>query len=208
MSRGRRPINLEMKGLKDNRQRVWEVLRAERDGITGTEIAERAEVEISTVRLYLRSLQRAGYIEPVVQAGLFEVRPWRLIKDCGAEAPALTRDGKPSTRGRVNEAMWRSLRILGEVSAEELAQQASVAAPASFWTAHNYLRWLHWAGYVVISVPSTIGRKGSRPRYSLIPGKYTGPKPPMVQRNGQLYDPNLGAVVYVHKPAAQEAAQA
>lgn len=208
MARGKKPINLEMKGLKNNRQRVWEVLRAERNGITCKLAAYRADVDVGAARSYIRALVKAGYIEQQ-SSGLFEEQTLRLIKDCGAEAPAITRTGEPSSAGLGTETMWRSLRILGEVSAEELAEQAAaVAGKASIGTALQYLKWLCRAGYVHEAVSAKGGRNGRRARYRLAPGMYTGPKPPMVQRGGQLFDPNLGKVVYVHQPAAQEAARA
>ncbi|MEZ3186723.1 hypothetical protein HZR81_17555 [Pseudomonas sp. LM13] len=215
MAGGKKPINLEMKGLKNNRQRIWEVLRAGREGIATGEIAQQAKVDVNTVRVYLLSLQRAGYVAPVGTAGLFEVRPWRLVRDCGVEAPAITRDGTPSRTGLVNEAMWRTLRILGEVSAEELAEQASASVPTTLKTASSYLRWLRKAGYVVESTPGKVGCKGRPARYSLVPGKYTGPKAPMLQRSGaqrtghQLFDPNLGEIVFVNlpKPGPMEGAR-
>ncbi len=203
MAGGKQPIHLEMKGTKGNRQRIWEAIRAKRSGFAGREVAKRAKVDIYTVRVYLRALQLAGYIEQINDTAIGEEQVLRLVKDCGAEAPAVTRDGKPSSAGRANEAMWRSLRILGEVSADELAAQASVAVPTSAYTARNFLRWLLWAGYVVESVPSQLGPGGRVARYRLVPGQYTGPHSPMIQRRGQLFDPNLGKVVYVRAEARE-----
>lgn len=201
MARGKRPIDVEVKGTKGNRQRIWDVIRAKHQGFSARQIAKRAKVDIFTVRVYLRALQLAGYIEQANTTSIGEEQLLRLIKDCGAEAPAITRKGKPSSVGRSNEAMWRSLRILGEVSADELALQASVAAPTSTYSARNFLRWLHWAGYVVESVPSQLGPGGRTARYRLVQGMYTGPRSPMIQRRGQLFDPNLGKVVYIRADA-------
>mgnify|MGYP001580370799 FL=1 len=89
--------------------------------------------------------------------------------------------------------MWRSLRILGELDADELAGQASIVVPTTSWTARSYLKWLKRAGYVVEVQASKPGKKA---RYRLAPGKYTGPRPPMIQRIGQVFDPNLGEVVF------------
>lgn len=203
MAGGKQPIHLEMKGTKGNRQRIWEAIRAKRNGFTGREAAKRSKVDIYTVRVYLRALQLAGYVEQLNETSIGEEQTLRLIKDCGAEAPAVTREGKPSSAGQANEAMWRSLRILGEVSADELATQASVAVPTSVYTARNFLRWLLWAGYVVESVPSQLGPGGRCARYRLVQGKYTGPHSPMIQRRGQLFDPNLGKVVYVRAEALE-----
>jgi len=201
MAGGRRPINLEMNGLKDNRQRIWEVLRAEKRNFTVQHVAWAVDLDLETVRYYLNALKRAGYIEAVSTKPLRGAEQFlRLVKDCGVEAPAITRKGTTRVSGLGTEAMWRTLRILGEISAEELAEQASASVPTTPKTAYAYLLWLQRAGYVSAIAQSKSGPKGRCSRYRLLPGKYTGPKPPMVQRNGQLFDANLGEIVYVHRP--------
>lgn len=205
---GRKPINLEMKGLKDNRQRMWEVIRAESGEFTVQHIAWAVDLDLETVRYYINGLKRAGYIDVVGTRRIPGSEKFlRLVKDCGAEAPAITRKGTPSRVGLGTEAMWRTLRILGEVTAEELAEQASASVPTTAKTAYSYLLWLQRAGYVAAIRSAKSGPKGRCTRYRLLPGKYTGPKPPMVQRNGQLFDANLGEVVYVHKPATATATE-
>ncbi|MDT4835434.1 hypothetical protein FQZ97_690990 [compost metagenome] len=71
-------------------------------------------------------------------------------------------------------------------------------------TAYSYLRDLTLAGYVLVVDEGKTGPKGRPARYRLAPGKYTGPLPPMIQRDGQVFDPNLGLVVYQHIPAIAE----
>ena len=190
--RGRKKIDLEMRGVKGNRQRIWEAIRVGAAGFRAYDISRRASVDDTTVRSYLQSLIKGEYIE-VIDGAKFEEQTLRLIKDIGAEAPAVTRDGKPSTAGKGTEAMWRTLRILGELDADELAAQASIVVPTTTWTARSYLKWLKRAGYVVEVQASKPGKKA---RYRLAPGKYTGPRPPMIQRIGQVFDPNLGEVVF------------
>ncbi len=194
--RGRKPIDLEMRGSKGNRQRIWEAMRANAEGFQAYGISRRANTDDTTVRSYLQSLIKGGYVE-VVDGRKFEEQTLRLINDIGAEAPAVTREGKLSTAGKGTEAMWRSLRILGEMDADELAEQASVSVPTTSWTARSYLKWLKRAGYVVEVSPSKPGKKA---RYRLGHGKYTGPRPPMIQRIGQVFDPNLGEVVFRQEP--------
>lgn len=190
--RGRKKIDLEMHGVKGNRQRIWEAIRVGAGGFRAYDISRRASVDDTTVRSYLQSLIKGEYIE-VIDGAKFEEQTLRLIRDIGAEAPAVTRDGKPSTAGKGTEAMWRSLRILGELDADELAAQASVVVPTTTWTARSYLKWLKRAGYIIEVQASKPGKKA---RYRLAPGKYTGPRPPMIQRIGQVFDPNLGEVVF------------
>ncbi len=194
--RGRKPIDLEMQGSKGNRQRVWEAIRASPAGFQAYGISRRANTDDTAVRSYLQSLIKGGYVE-VVDGRRFEEQTLRLVNDIGAEAPAVTRSGKPSTAGKGTEAMWRTLRVLDEMDADELAEQASVSVPTTSWTARSYLKWLKRAGYVVEVCPAKAGNKA---RYRLAPGKYTGPRPPMIQRIGQVYNPNLGEVVFRQEP--------
>ena len=90
--------------------------------------------------------------------------------------------------------MWRTLRILDNLNASELASNASAASATSLATAKNYLKWLNWAGYLDLITPSQPGKQA---RYRLKRSLYTGPQAPMIQRSAQLYDPNLGEVVFV-----------
>jgi len=193
---GRKRIDLEMQGTKGNRQRIWEALRARRDSFTAYQVARNAQVDDDAVRSYLQSLIRGGWVE-VIDGQRFEEQTLRLVKDNGAEAPAVTRRGAPSTAGMGTEAMWRTLRILGELNASELAEHASASVPVSLWSARSYLKWLKAAGYVLVVAP---GKPGQKERYRLAPGRYTGPRPPMIQRIGQVFDPNLGQVVYRREP--------
>lgn len=204
---GRKRIDLEMQGTKGNRQRCWEAMRASAAGFTSYAIARAADVHDDVARTYLQCLIAGGYVV-VVNAGSksakgqFEEQQLRLVRDTGAEAPAVTREGKESTAGRGSEAMWRTLRILDQVDAHELAAQASAAVPVSLHASRTFLKWLKRAGYVQVIVK---GKGGVPDRYRLTPGRNTGPKPPMIQRIGQVFDPNLGKVVYSHEPEELEA---
>lgn len=199
MSCGRKPIHLEMRGKKSNRQRIWEAIRAEPNGFNVAGITRRSRTDRTVVNTYLQSLIKGAYIE-VVSGALFKAQTLRLINDVGAEAPRLTKHGTLSNSGQGTEAMWRTLRILGELDAHELAEQASTAAPTTPSTAASYLLWLKRAGYIVEVSPS---KKGQKARYRLAPGKYTGPRPPMIQKVGQVFDPNLGKVVFRQSEPAE-----
>ncbi|QMV62812.1 hypothetical protein VUJ49_22880 [Pseudomonas berkeleyensis] len=196
MATGRKAIHLEMRGGKNNRQRVWEAIRSAAESFTSAQVARKARVDHATVRTYLQGLMKGGYVTVIGGGrtdGRFEEQTLTLTNDVGAEAPAVTRDGKASTAGTGTEAMWRTLRILGELDAQELANQASIATPTTRSTAMRYLQWLVHAGYVQIV---SKGAPGKPARYRLIPQRYSGPRPPMIQRIGQVFDPNLGKVVY------------
>ncbi|CDM42418.1 helix-turn-helix domain-containing protein [Ectopseudomonas oleovorans] len=198
MATGRKPVHLEQRGGKSNRQRVWEAIRQQRSGLTCYDLARRARVTEATVRTYLQALINGGYLEAEptdTPPSIGQTRPLRLIRDSGSEAPALKRDGTSCTQGLGTEAMWRALRILGETSAEELARYASAAVPTTTATAKSYLRFLALAGYVQVA-----RRVGKPSRYRMVQARYSGPRPPMIQRTKQVYDPNLGKVVWAEAP--------
>ena len=201
---GRKPVHLEQRGGKSNRQHIWEAIRGVRVGITCYSLARRARVDDETVRSYLQSLLNGGYLayEDGSAAGSpsgFTTKTMHLVLDCGSEAPALRRDGQPNRQGMGNEAMWRTLRIVGECSAQELAAYASASVPVALESAKSHLKWLAKAGYV-----QKLRKPGSRTnRYKLDSGRYTGPRPPMVQHTRQVYDPNLAKVVWAEAPVDQ-----
>lgn len=191
---GRKPAHLCMLDGKDNRQRIWDALRQYPSGISCYTISRRTSITDETVKTYINCLRKAGFLERC--GGIGELATFQLIKDTGVEAPRLREDGTPSVQGRGTEAMWRTLHILDSVNASELATNASAASATSLATAKNYLKWLNWAGYLEIVSPSQPGRQA---RYRLARGMYTGPHSPVIQRNGQLYDPNLSQVMFVQE---------
>lgn len=198
----RRPAQMEMIGGKGSRQRAWEAVRQLRDDFTCYEVSRAAQADDETVLTYLRSLERGGFIESLtsVDAPVATEKHYRLVRDNGIEAPRLTKDGKPITQGLGTEAMWRSMRIIGEFSCRELAAHASTSGvKVSEDTANSYIRALKLADYLVVvaeAKPRGIGVGRSLARYRLAPGRYTGPRPPMIQRTKAVYDPNLGEVVW------------
>jgi hypothetical protein len=198
----RRPAELELAGGKGSRQRAWEAIRKHAGAFTCYQIARKAKVDDETMVTYLQSLQHAGYLAGEDMAGkpVRTRKTWTLVKDNGIEAPRVTRDGKPVTQGMGTEAMWRAMRIIGEFSGAELAAHASASGvDVSERTAKSYIGALKSARYLVVvkEAVSRGGRRGAESaRYRMAPGKYTGPRPPMIQRTKSVYDPNLGKVVW------------
>lgn len=160
-------------------------------------------VNDETVRDYLRRLQRGGYLT-VIKAeavkGNLRTHTYELVNDCGVHAPRLTRDGSPSTSGMGRINMWRSMRILKEFDARDIAASASndlVAVKLS--EASDYIKHLHAAGY--LKRVQAANHAGGMARYRLLPSMHTGPKPPQVQRTKRIFDPNLGRVVWREEEA-------
>lgn len=200
--KGRKPIHMEMVGGKGSRQRVWEAIRQYAGTFTCYQISRKAKVDDDTVDTYLRSLERGGFLEGQLpeSAKVGTEKKWKLVRDNGVEAPRLKRDGTPVTQGLGNEAMWRSMRIIGEFNARELAAHASASGvEVKESTAKVYVLALAAAEYLVRVSEAATGGKGKvgiQARYRLAPSKYTGPRPPMIQRTKALYDPNLAKVVW------------
>lgn len=198
----RQPAQMEMVGGKGSRQRAWEVIRKHAGDFTCYQISRKAKVDDGTLYTYLQCLERGGFLEGAMPAGapIGTQKSWRLIRDNGVEAPRLDRNGNLVTQGLGTEAMWRSMRIIGEFNGNELAAHASTSGvevkPES---AKSYIRFLKLAGYIVTVVEARskgIGKGAVQARYRLAPGKYTGPRPPMIQRTKSVYDPNIDKVVW------------
>lgn len=198
----RRPVEMEMVGGKSSRQRIWEAIRSMSESFTRYTLSRRAKVDDLTAQTYLLSLDKAGYIAQVNVTGMCEVKEYRLVKDCGLEAPRIDRSGRPVVQGQGQEQMWRTMRIMGrDFTAFELAGFASMGGVAvTPVTARDYIKHLHRAGYVSLTVKGPgRGNGGPTSRYRLVPSKYTGPRPPMIQRTKSVYDPNLGKVVWTEE---------
>lgn len=212
---GRQPIHLQAAGRLTPRERVWMAIRELRQDFSQYQLARRADVDDGTVATYLRSLVKAGYIErtgarvrsvegATVSPAAFPEYLYRLARDVGVEAPRLTRDGHEVTQGRSREQMWRAMKALKTFTAAELAYAASTDEHrVSEEDAKDYLKHLRRAGYLGLAAPHVPGR--AQARYQFIAARNTGPKAPMVQRVKQVYDPNLGKVVW--SPCPKEIAR-
>jgi len=201
----RKPADSQLRhGHLTHRDAIWSAIRKLQEfGISDIENLTR--VNHGTIETYLLGLTRADYLERTAHQtraqgdGKFQRSRWRLINDVGVDAPRVTRHGKRVTQGQARENMWRTMRIIGEFNARELAIQSStedVAVKAS--DAKDYVRHLHLAGYLKLTAESKPGNKpgtGTLARYRFIAACYTGPRPPMVQSVKQVFDPNLGKVM-------------
>ncbi|MFV2947377.1 hypothetical protein [Pseudomonas japonica] len=196
MRTGKKPVHLAMTGGKSPRQITWEALRQlAKDGKSATTyaIARHSGQDDEAVRDYLRGLAKAGIIRQVSTTGRKDA-DWTLVQDEGIEAPRVNRAGKRQATEAV-EFIWRALRIMGELSAEEaMAQAAAGGTPITEDAARRYLQRLANAGYLARSG----GIPGHPARYRLIPARNSGPLYPVYQRHEchQIFDPNLGAVVW------------
>ncbi|MEW9901004.1 hypothetical protein ABWL39_20485 [Chitinivorax sp. PXF-14] len=200
--------NLPRTGGHSARQRIWNAVRGrqERDW-TILGISLETELDIRLVKQYVRALRLGGFVERTnpTENRSIEAR-LRLVRDNGQEAPRLDDHGQPTQLGLGIEQMWRTMRLCGEFNYVELAAQASTEAMQIGEShAQFYTRLLHRAGYLVETQPRRkAGRCFVLARYRLLPGKYTGPRPPMKQQSKGVYDPNLNRVVWEEVQRADE----
>ena len=181
--KNRKPAHLEYAGGKSPRQLIWEKIRENKQfclshlvrSLPGT-------IDKSTTRTYVRGLLAAGFL--VKQSLLI----YALAKDNGVEAPRVRRDGTMVESGRKQENMWRTLRTVQHmVSPLELASLASVEGTVvSVGFAVDYLSNLLKAGYLT--------KHGDKFKLNLT--QNTGPRPPIIQRINQVYDQNIGKIMW------------
>lgn len=194
----RNPAHLELKGDKTPRQRIWEVLRRQREGFHLNKVATASKVPASTVRDYLKALLA------VVR------RCYRLIRDNGVDAPRVTGRGVEATQSIGTEAMWSTMRrlfVTRDFNSIELAAFASSQSRAiSTEKAASYIGKLAQAGYLECVAPSKNTRGGKTlARYRLRKCMESGPKAPLVQRARIVFDPNWNRAVWTeHQEASDE----
>ncbi len=176
------------------REVIWAAIRKLRR-FTVLQIEGETRVNMGTIRTYVTGLTRAGYLrltnDPQRRGRQHVKGVWELVRDVGVEAPRVTRHGAEVTQGRARTQMWRTMRIAGDFTARELAYQASTEdCLVKQSDAKSYVQFLRKAGYLMMvkARPAAV--------YRLLASRYTGPKAPQVQRVQQVFDPNLGRVVW------------
>lgn len=204
----RQPVDIVKSGVPSSgRDAVWQAIR-KLGNFTIMEVEDLVNSAPHNVRLhsdsiktYVKSLEIAGYLKAEKyqpgkrdREGGYIRKHWRLINDIGVDAPRLRRNGEEVTQGQARENMWRTMKVLSTFSPLDLCIQASTEnCLIKLADAKDYTKHLYKAGYLVTRFKAT---PKSQARYSLLFSKNTGPRPPMVQRVKQVFDPNLGKVVW------------
>ena len=196
----RKPIDKQQPS--ECRQAIWEWVRAyaAKHGPAHTFTINDIPVDLeeTSIREYLAALHKGGYLEAISQGKRGTANVYRLIFDCGVDAPRLRKDGVPVTQGQGRLQMWNSMRIIKSFTATDLAFNASTDDhQVSESDANGYCQALHKAGYLRVLAPAQTGPGSSKQAtYMLIPARWSGPQPPQIQRTKQVYDPNLRRVVW------------
>jgi len=204
----RKAAHLTMKpGRSSGRQATWEAIRKLKDRWTLDDLWHETKQPRDTVRTYLTSLIRGGYVVEVgtraVPNGIIGSRhkapvpakTYSLKHDVGLEAPRLRRDGTACEQSLAQEAMWRSMKRMDDFTFADLAIFASTEeVPVSPQSARHYIKHLLKAGYLVVTKPAKPPTHAAR--YRFIPSRNTGPLAPMIQRLKTVFDPNLRAIQF------------
>ncbi len=170
------------------RDALWAAMR-ELKLFTLRDLRRATDVPKRTCTSYLQGLVAGGYLESTKTVNYEPTNSpqpvYELIKDVGVDAPRVKADGTPVIQGKSREIMWRTMKILSEFSIKDLAVHGVKEIDAK-----DYVRYLAKAEYL-----ARVGM--SRPsRYRFLRSMNTGPKPPMVQRIKQVFDANLGHVMW------------
>lgn len=184
----RRPVSSI--NVLQTRGAIWAAIR-ELGRFTIPELRKQTRCSDNQVRDYAAGLTAAGILTR-------DGASYTLAKDQGVEPPRVRRDGTAVTQGLGTEQMWRTMRLLGEFTALDLSVQASTEEnPVRLETAKGYCKYLQRAGYLAtVRQGKGVGSGGVLTRYRFIPTRHSGPLAPMIQRVRQVYDPNLGQVVW------------
>jgi len=189
-----------------HRDAIWAAIRELREEFTINDLESKTRASKDTIKNYLTGLMIAGYVQRLDRlhhaqtpgaariTTAFTCYLYNLIKDVGVDAPRVKRDGSPVTQGLARENMWRTMRIIKQFNIRHLVVHASTEeTQVKESDAKDYLKYLKAAGYVRIIQKRAPGRSTV---YLFIDAMYSGPKPPMVQKVGQVFDPNTREVVW------------
>lgn len=175
----------------ETRDALWAAIRAFRRPFTCRELQLETRCTLGQAAEYLKGLEAAGIVavcgEKHGRGFIKAARLFRLVQDVGPVAPRVRRDGTPVTQGRGREQMWKAMRVLGRFTVRDLVVSATLEEHAvALGEAQTYCHYLHKAGYLT--------RSGEL--YQCVRKRYSGPRPPMIQRIKQVFDPNLNQVVW------------
>ncbi len=190
---GRKSVVLA--GGKSPRQRAWEAIRIfSPECFTSEELSWKSRVDMGIVTEYIAALVAGGWLSISSVGGRGKANLYKLERDNGIEAPRVRKDGTAVAQGSVNEAMWGAICVLGEFTAQQVAQ-ISGSAPN---TAKAYCRMLAKAGYLlVIDLGKGTGKGGKPTTWRAVKSRNTGPRAPMITRLKAVYDPNIHKVVWM-----------
>lgn len=180
--------------VRNDYEKLWDMLRATADGVTIRDVARKIpSINYDKAKAWLGALNNAGYVsrKEISLTRSLPTYRYQLIRDIGQKPPRIDSKGAPKPPS-VNEAIWRTIRIITTFNANQIIVSGSTPELVlNIASVRQYLRHLHSAGYLQVR---QAGQAKQLAIYQLIHN--TGPKAPEVQRGKKIYDGNLGMVVY------------
>lgn len=152
-----------------------------------------SNVDIGTIRDFVRRLVRAGIAEKVgtrpLGGGRNSADIFRLVSR-PFETPRLDRDGKVLAETHY-ETLWRAMKMLKEFDAVELARETT--QPDREIKATHAVGYLRALAAVHIVEPSDAAQAGQTKRFRLVLN--LGAKAPSVSKTLVVFDPNSRTIV-------------
>lgn len=154
-----------------------------------------------TVKSFVAALTKAGVLRlDLPDSGWPNGASYTLVKDVGRRCPRFRANGALNTKPTLTERLWAAMKPLrgftnGEIASLIRARSADVVG--------NYVRTLHRAGYLDAEKPRG---QGLAVHYRLRRSMDTGPEPPIVLRDGSVWDANRLAVVWTPVAEPEEVA--
>lgn len=187
----RKPIELELVGLRTPRERMWAAMKTLVE-FNATEIEDRAHpITRNSACEYIGCLVEAGYVKQLQANGQregshkFAAARYKVIK-FAAITPTFGKAAQPNI-GQL--AMWRAMKIRRTFDAQQIANDASQGGVnCELGTAKTYCKRLRAAGYLAEHKKAHNG--GGLTVYRL--AKDTGPLPPAITRTQIVFDRNSG----------------
>jgi hypothetical protein len=204
----RKPIQVEIKGLKTPRERVWEAMlklsaKPHCGSFDKTKVQDYCQPMVSWTLVddYFDDLETAGYLVRVggtspIKGQMGTPIQFKLTKLPG-EAPRVRRHkGHLVTQGSGTEAMWRAMKVLPVFDYLDITKAACLGTlVVKPQTAKSYVLQLARAGYLSTVKPSKPGVPG---RYRLT--RNTGPHAPAITRLKVVFDRNVGEFANLQTP--------
>lgn len=185
---------IDKRSRLNTREHLWQVMLALKS-FTVKDVARETLYHASTVGDYLNCLAAAGIIQKEMTEptrGIISVARYTIDPETApAEPPRVRADGSIVTQGMGRHNMWRTMKMMKEFTVAQLVAFASTeVVTIALLEAEYYCDYLSKAGYISAVT-------GSSPRaYRFNADRYTGPKPPMIQRVLNVFDQNTGRVVW------------
>lgn len=202
----RKPINVELRGLKTPRERVWEAMllidAGKGHSFDKTAVQDHCEPMVSWTLVddYFDDLEKAGFLKRVggtgVSKGVMGKPIQFVLAKRQGEAPRISRKGAKVSQGSGNEAMWRAMKVLPSFDYTDIAKAATLGeVQVTPQTAKSYVVHMARAGYLTTVRPA---KPGVPARHRLV--KNTGPHAPAITRKKVVFDRNTGEFADLQTP--------